>query len=160
MDIDGLVPASWEVRRGLSDLRVKQRAPALDEYLEEYEARCNSDLPCWKGLRSISELEALPGAEARPSNSNASRSAQESEHPVESKSDSRISLPLNPYNADVFGLDKALRECQIEMTKIVHEVCVYQNSDRHADIIKNGSCNTYSGRHGRGGSSGYGCHGP
>lgn len=96
--------AIWEVDNNVSSLAARTAAAALTEYAEDFN-------------KAFAEQKKKYEASQKPDN----RGAITQGHIEEP-------IPPNkvvPYGGDIFGLDKARRDCRFEMIKIVREVCVH-----------------------------------
>ncbi|KAF7317696.1 hypothetical protein MKEN_00857300 [Mycena kentingensis (nom. inval.)] len=129
------IVAAWEVEQGQSMLTVKSDIPEFAEMAIEAKTDfTNRTQDYQRKVQSRKALSApLDAAASVPVEGDGTSPAPDAVVPLSTPSPS-ISSPsgvlvapmppneLKPYNATIFGLDKARRDCRFEMIKIVREV--------------------------------------
>ncbi|KAJ7093719.1 hypothetical protein C8R44DRAFT_989861 [Mycena epipterygia] len=126
--------AAWEVEQGQSYLVAKPNLPELSEMAAEakeyYATQMNHYQKSLPGPAAESQASALI-VQATPSEEKSEKewsdvdAAPKQVIKVQPREPVEAPLPpntLTPYAANIFGLDKARRDCRFEMIKIVKEV--------------------------------------
>jgi hypothetical protein len=131
---DAIAVAAWEVEQGQSYLKAKPNLPELSEMAAEakkhYVAQMDRYQKSLPGPATESQALALivpatPSEEKTENGGSDVDVAPKQVIKVQACEPVEAPLPpnvLTPYPANIFGLDKARRDCRFEMIKIVKEV--------------------------------------
>ncbi|KAF7358356.1 hypothetical protein MVEN_00885600 [Mycena venus] len=122
--------AAWEVEQGQSYLVAKPNVPELSEMAAEarkyYAAHTDRYQKSLSGPAAESQVLSLTApSTASEENQNGESDVPEQVAKVRPRERTEAPLPPNaftPYPANIFGLDKARRDCRFEMIKIAKEI--------------------------------------
>lgn len=131
--------AAWELEQGQSSLEMRRARPQFADLARQAQEHYQSQLAIYEKKKQAYEQAQQDAASADSGEGvyqlcrNLVRCAQRSHYPETVLATRAPTAPppecplppnnLEPYSDDIFGLDKARRDCRFEMIKIVKEVC-------------------------------------